>query len=145
MDAPGTGAKWVSHHFVGELAAQSDEFGRPAGLGTTKRRNNSGTELDRRCFEPSENFARLTPETVSRRRPGGYVLSGALKLLLSADSGQNRAQASRIHRLQKIRRRPCVQTAQSSILARSHDDDCCCRAPRRLDYIQSHHSGYLQV
>jgi len=128
MDTPRTGAKWVSHQFVGELAAESDEFGRAARLGTTKRRNDARTDVDRRCLEPSQNFARLVPETISRRRPGGYVLSRALKLLWSADSGQNRAQASWIHRLQKIRC-PCVESAQSCILARSHHDDCWGRAP----------------
>src|SRR5690348_3342621 len=103
MDTPRTGAKWISDHSVGEIAAQSDEFARPGRVGATKRGQHAGTDLDRRSLEPSQGFTYLAPEPMlSRRGPGGHVLSGALKLPLSADSGQNRAQASWIHRLQKI-------------------------------------------
>jgi hypothetical protein len=81
MDTPRTGAKWISDHFVGEIAAQSDEFARPARLGTTRRGRYAGTDLDRRSLEPSQGFTYLAPEPMlSRRGPGGHVLSGALKL-----------------------------------------------------------------
>ena len=71
MDTPRTGVKWISDHSVGEIAAQSDEFARPGRVGATKRGQHAGTDLDRRCLEPSEGFAYLAPEPIipSRVRP----------------------------------------------------------------------------